>query len=181
MFDGLFRKKQIKRLAFDLYTYSVRFGRQPMFYKDLCVPDTLEGRFDMICLHVFLVLRRLKVEGPDQQDLSQAIFDAMFADMDRNYREMGVGDIGVGIRVKKLAKSFYGRIAAYDEGLDGNDLILSAAIRRNIYRAVDPSDEQVSELVNYFKVQAKSIEKQPIKSIIIGQLGFNEYYSRTLG
>lgn len=175
MFDGFFKKRRLKLIAYELYTSAVGQARQPEFYTDLCVPDTLEGRFDMISLHVFLILRRLKHEGQPMQELGQAIFDAMFADMDRNFREMGFGDIGVGNRVKKLARAFYGRVAAYDEGLEGEDATLIAALRRNVYRSVDATDEHVSNLVRYFRIQAARVDKQGLKEISSGNTGFHDY------
>jgi cytochrome b pre-mRNA-processing protein 3 len=175
MFDGFFKKRRLKQIAYELYTSAVGHARQPKFYTDFGVPDTVEGRFDMISLHVFLILRRLKQEGQPMQDLGQAIFDAMFADMDRNFREMGFGDIGVGNRVKKLARAFYGRVAAYDEGLEGEDATLAAALRRNVYRSANPTDNQVSCLVRYFRLQATNIDEHELEAITGGQPGFKEF------
>jgi cytochrome b pre-mRNA-processing protein 3 len=175
MFDGFIKKRRLKQVAYELYTSAVGRARQPEFYTDLGVPDTLEGRFDMISLHVFLVLRRLKGEGQPMQELGQAIFDAMFADMDRNFREMGFGDIGVGNRVKKLARAFYGRVAAYDEGLEGEDETLTAALRRNVYRSADATDDQVSDLMHYFRSQAANIDKHGLEAIAGGKAGFQDY------
>ena len=174
MFDGLFKKRRVKRVAFELYTSAVDQARLPVFYNNLGVPDTLEGRFDMISLHVFLILRRLKREREGGQDLSQAIFDAMFADMDRNFREMGVGDFGVGNQVKKLARKFYGRIAAYDEGLEGDDTVLTAALSRNVYGAIEPSPEDISRLASYFRGQAAFVEKQTLGTLETGEASFTK-------
>ena len=98
-----------------LYAAVVARAREPVFYTRFRVPDSLDGRFDMIALHAFLVLRRLKEEGADGAALGQALFDVIFSDMDRSLREMGAGDLGVGRRVKRMARGFYGRIAAYDQ------------------------------------------------------------------
>ena len=171
MFDGLFKNRRVKQTAFKLYTTAVNQARLPVFYTDLSVPDTLEGRFDMISLHVFLVLRRLKREGAPMVDLGQAVFDAMFADFDRNFREMGIGDIGVGTRVKKLARSFYGRVAAYDEGLEGDNTTLMAALSRNVYRQAAPSAEEVSQLATYFRNQSAAVEQQPLAALTGGDPG----------
>jgi cytochrome b pre-mRNA-processing protein 3 len=181
MFDGLFKNRRVKRVAFELYNSAVNQARLPVFYTDLGVPDTLEGRFDMISLHVFLVLRRLKHEGAPMVDLGQAVFDAMFADFDRNFREMGVGDFGVGNRVKKLARGFYGRVAAYDEGLEGDDTILMAALSRNVYRRSEPSAEQVSQLTTYFRNQLAAVEQHHLTALTDGDPGFIEFEPRSEG
>ena len=101
-----------------------------MFYADWGVPDTLDGRFDMISLHTFLVLDRLKGV---EQDFRQALVDELFADMDRSLREMGVGDLSVGKKVRKMAEVFYGRVAAYDKALAGPPDALESAIARNVF------------------------------------------------
>src|SRR3546814_8351025 len=97
----------------------------------------------MVALHVFLLRRRLGAEAARKQDaqkLAQGIFDTMFLDMDENLREIGVGDLSVGKKVKQMAQAMYGRIAAYEDGLAGNEAQLAAAVRRN------RSEEHTSEL-----------------------------------
>ncbi len=136
---NLFRRRDYADAAYALYGAAVARAREPVFYRDFGVPDTLEGRFEMISCHVFLILRRLKGEspGPDEGGLAQAVFDLMFADMDRNLREMGVGDLGVGRRVKAMAQALYGRIRAYEDGLAGGEDALAQAIQRNVFN--DPA------------------------------------------
>src|ERR1041385_4793859 len=121
-----------------LYLGLVRQARQPAFYARCGVPDSVDGRFDMITLHMALLLLRLKAEGPAAADLGQALFDTLFADMDRSLREMGVGDLGVGKRVKEMGKAVYGRLAAYEAGLAGAPGELEAALTRNLYGTVTP-------------------------------------------
>jgi cytochrome b pre-mRNA-processing protein 3 len=112
------------------YEAIVAAARHPVFYADWGVPDTLDGRFDMITLHTFLVLDRLKGE---EQAFRQGLVDELFADMDRSLREMGVGDLSVGKKVRKMAEVFYGRVAAYDQALAGAPGALEAALARNIF------------------------------------------------
>ncbi|MGH7248056.1 MAG: ubiquinol-cytochrome C chaperone family protein, partial [Pseudomonadota bacterium] len=114
-----------------LYGAIVAAARNPAFYADRGVPDTLDGRFELIALHAFLAIRRLK-QSADSAAYAQALFDTMFADLDRNLREMGVGDLSVGRQVKTMAKAFYGRVVAYERGL-GGIYILEDALRRIIY------------------------------------------------
>jgi cytochrome b pre-mRNA-processing protein 3 len=108
----------------------VAAARHPLFYADWGVADTLDGRFDMISLHAFLVLDRLK---GTEQAFRQDLVDEFFADMDRSLREMGVGDISVGKKVRKMAEVFYGRVAAYDQALASPDGALEVAIARNVF------------------------------------------------
>ena len=101
-----------------LYEAIVAAARHPVAYAEWGVPDTLDGRFDMITLHMFLVLDRLK--GEDRA-FRQELVDEFFRDMDRSLRELGVGDLSVGKKVRKMAEVFYGRLAAYDRALAGSD------------------------------------------------------------
>src|SRR5687767_10591046 len=97
-----------------LYAAAVAQARQPAFYVALGVPDTLEGRFELIVLHVHLLCRRLGALGESGAALAQALFDCMFRDMDRNLRELGVGDPSLPRRIKAMLEAYYGRIKAYD-------------------------------------------------------------------
>lgn len=126
--------------AHGLYRAAVTAARAPVFYAVHGVPDTPDGRFDMVALHVFLMLRRLKRDDGTTA-MAQALTDLMFADMDRNLRELGVGDLGVGRQVKALAAAFRGRVAAYDAAFDHDgEGDLAAALRRNVFRADAPAD-----------------------------------------
>ena len=150
-FPKLFAEKPSRRIAARLYTAAVRQARQPSFYLDLGVADTPDGRFDMVSLHVILLLRRLKRDHVRTAEDAQALFDLMFDDMDQNLREMGVGDIGVGKRIKGMAQGFYGRLQAYDTGLDAADDSLNQALRRNLYRKTEPGDAQVAAMAAYVR------------------------------
>ena len=112
--DALFGDTKVTARAAGLYGAVVAQARQVVFYRDLGVPDTVDGRFELIVLHMVLLLRRLNREGDDGAALRQALFDVLLDDMDRSLREMGVGDLGVGRRVKAMGKAFYGRDA--DDG-----------------------------------------------------------------
>jgi cytochrome b pre-mRNA-processing protein 3 len=125
---GTARRKR-REAAEALYAKVVAAARMPVLYSGYGVPDTPTGRFEMIALHAFIVVRRLKAQG--QGDLAQAVFDTFFDDMDRNLREMGVGDLGVGRRVKAMAQQFYGRALFYERGLAGGNL--EEALARNIF------------------------------------------------
>jgi len=155
---GLFgrrRQAAARKTAQALYKAAVARARDPVFYARHAVPDTLDGRFDMISLHVFLVLYRLKQEGDGTKALAQALFDTMFADMDENLRELGVGDLSVGRRVKTMAQALYGRIAAYQAALDSDDEgALADALQRNLYRGEAPPPAAVAAIAAYTRGQA---------------------------
>jgi cytochrome b pre-mRNA-processing protein 3 len=114
-----------------IYGMIVTQAREPLFYRDLGVPDTVNGRFDLLVLHLWMVLRRLKpVEGG--AGLSQALFDRFCDDMDANLREMGVGDLTVPKRMQAFGEAFYGRTAAYDLALAAGEEPLAQSLCRNI-------------------------------------------------
>ena len=114
-----------------IYGMIVAQAREPLFYRALGVPDTVNGRFDMVLLHLWVVLRRLRrIEGG--AGLSQALFDHFCGDMDANLRELGVGDLTVPKRMQKFGEAFYGRSAAYDAALDAGGEPLAQALCRNV-------------------------------------------------
>jgi cytochrome b pre-mRNA-processing protein 3 len=114
-----------------IYGMIVAQAREPLFYQAMGVPDTVNGRFDMVLLHLWTVLRRLR-PAPGGAGLSQALFDHFCGDMDANLREMGIGDLTVPKRMHKFGEAFYGRSAAYDAALDAGDEALAQALCRNI-------------------------------------------------
>jgi cytochrome b pre-mRNA-processing protein 3 len=114
-----------------IYGMIVTQAREPLFYRDLGVPDTVNGRFDLIVLHLWMVLRRLR-EIAGTAGLAQALFDRFCADMDDNLREMGIGDLAVPKKMQAFGEAFYGRIAAYDLALTDRPEALAQAINRNI-------------------------------------------------
>ena len=136
-----------------LYGLIVRQGRLPYFYGVCGVPDTVGGRFDMLALHAYIVLRRLKELGGDYRKLNQALHDRMFADLDYNLREMGVGDLRVGRQIKDLATLFYGRISAYDAALagstQGSAQALEDALARNVYADTVANASGIARLSAY--------------------------------
>ncbi len=169
---SLFRRNRYRTEAHAAYVSIVEQARAREFFLQLDVPDTLDGRFEMIALHMFLVLNRLKAEHEATADFAQALFDAMFADLDRGLREMGATDIGVGRRVKEMAKGFYGRIAAYEEGLKGTDAILGDALKRNLYGTVQPRPEALAAMMGYMRNEAQTLARQPVEAILNDEIKF---------
>lgn len=173
--DTLFRKRRLRAPAGQVYGALVAQARDPWFYRRLGVPDTVEGRFEMVALHCFLVLNRLKMAHRDgqplAQQLGQAVFDMMFADMDRNLREMGIGDLGIAKRVKALIKGLYGRIKAYEEGLAGPDGLLAEALDRNVFAGA-ARDGAAPALAVYLRDSIACLREIPLEAIIGGRLAF---------
>ncbi len=164
--------KQRRTSAEALYLALVTQARNTEFYSRLLVPDTLEGRFDMIVLHMFLLLGRLKRDPKATERLSQALFDLMFRDMDRSLREMGVGDQSIGRRIKQMIGAFYGRVRAYESALVEGGQALQSAIRRNVYSDA-PQDEQAPAwLCAYVLREIDSLAAQPLQRIMGGQVCF---------
>jgi cytochrome b pre-mRNA-processing protein 3 len=142
----MFRRRPHERAGFALYTAAVGAARAPWYYGPAVgAPDTLDGRFDLIGLQVALLIRRLRADpDPRGAALAQAVFDAMFANMDITLREMGVSDLTVGKRVKRMWEAFHGRARAYEAAVDaGDEATLAEALLRNIWRREAGSAEAV--------------------------------------
>jgi cytochrome b pre-mRNA-processing protein 3 len=157
-----------------IYDLIVEQSRRPEFYRDLGVADSLDGRFDMLSLHAMLVMRRLKANPEGGGEIGQALFDHMFTDMDLSLREIGVGDLSVGKKVKQMSSAFLGRVVAYENGLADmeSDTELVGALIRNVYRDEAP-DEVVSErLASYVRKADKALENLPLNVIHSGEKVF---------
>ena len=138
---GILRRDPHRQVADALYCACVAAAREPHLYAGLGVPDTLDGRFDLVGLHAFLVIRRLQAQPPPGPDIAQSVFDSMFRDMDRTLREMGVGDLSVGKKVKVMWEAFHGRATAYASALEqADDEALQAALARNVWRGAAGGD-----------------------------------------
>ena len=170
----LFGRSEVRDKAGALYVAAVRQARTPTFYTDFGVADVVEGRFEMIVLHVYLVLRGLRRLGPNGHRLGQALMDTLFDDMDLNLREMGIGDLGVGKRVKKMAQGFYGRSKAYEEALGEGAApdALPAALARNIYGKESVEPATLTALAAYVRAAGQALESQDEASLIAGALAF---------
>jgi cytochrome b pre-mRNA-processing protein 3 len=171
----LFRSSGAQSVAERAYGAVVEAARRPVFFRDLLVPDTVDGRFELICLHAFLYLHRLKREQPRPAVLGQVFFDTMFADFDQSLREIGVGDLSVGRHIRRMVEGFYGRVAAYEVGLSGDDASLGAALARNVYGTVPDIDPAcVAALAGYLRREAEHLEAQPGAALAAGNPLFGE-------
>ncbi|HEY3908757.1 MAG TPA: ubiquinol-cytochrome C chaperone family protein [Stellaceae bacterium] len=172
MLISLSRRKPLRDAAAAAYARIVEQARQPVFFTVYGVPDTLDGRFELICLHAFCYLHRIKAERPRSTALSQALFDTMFADLDRSMRELGVGDLSVGKHVKRMARGFYGRIRAYQDGIEGSDETLGAALTRNLYGTRRQSAAAIAATTGYVRRAVAELARQAATELLCGRIRF---------
>lgn len=170
MILSLFRKNTATEPVYAIYSAIVAQSRQPVFYAEWSVPDTVTGRFDMISLHMALLFRRLRGDAPGQRDFAQAVFDLFFKDMDRQLREMGVTDVGVPKKIQKMGNLFFGLLAAMNQAMDADDPALETVLKRNVF------DEAVTQgpdrLAAYLIAQDAALAAQPATRIMAGDLAF---------
>jgi cytochrome b pre-mRNA-processing protein 3 len=175
-----------RQVAERLYRAVVEQSRRPVWYRELGVPDTPEGRFEMIALHAALVLRRLRREGMAGQALGQQLFDVMFVDLDGSLRELGVSDLSVGTYIKRLAGNFYARLAALDEGLGVTDARVEGArgatggapdgrslqpmLLANVYHGAAPSEHQLGALARALAEQDRALARQDGAALSAGMI-----------
>ena len=130
-----------KRHTRHLYDGLVSRSREPVFFADFGVADSLDGRFDVLAFHAWLALKELQ-----GTELAQILTDTIFTGFDEAMREQGVGDMGIGHKLKAMAKAFYGRLAAYDGARNEDEL--AAALARNLWRGAPP-DARAKKLAAY--------------------------------
>jgi len=168
MIFQLFRRTRDDPSIASLYGTIVAQARKPAFYQSFGVPDTVDGRLDMILLHVVLLLRRLEPE-PAASPLGQAIFDLFCQDMDANLREMGVGDLAVPRTMRRIGEAFYGRQAAYGTALNSNNpQALVEVLARNFL----DRGEGAERLAGYVRVAVQALAAQDVAELCAGKLGF---------
>lgn len=154
-----------------LYGTIVAQARMPCFYRDYAVPDTLSGRFELIVLHLALLLDRLAAD-PAMRKLGQAVFDQFCRDMDHNLREIGVGDLAVPKEMRRMGEAFYGRAQSYRAALASADNdALAQALARNIYRGIG-SPPTVARLAAYVREAVGALQAQDSAGLASGRLCF---------
>ncbi len=172
------QNKKIKDAAYLLFTKIVAQARKSIFYSDWCVADTLDGRFDLIILHIALVVRRLEDFGENKQTalLIRYLQEVLFDNMDMSLRELGVGDMSVGKKVKIMAEAYFGRATAYADALRSDDITanLGPVLLRNIYRENAPEKVILDHFVSYVIAQIKYLEKQEDEDFIMARITFDE-------
>ncbi|MEM7653348.1 MAG: ubiquinol-cytochrome C chaperone family protein [Pseudomonadota bacterium] len=171
-----------KSAARALYAASVDRARSPSFNTDCAVPDTIDGRFELVSLHTYLILRRLRGVPGQAAMVAQETFDTMFSDYDSILREMGVGDAGVAKRIKAMAEGFTGRMHAYDAGLpevpeDDPEratkvAALKQALIRNLYREEEPASDVLEMMTHYVYAQARHLARLSDGDVVAGRVSF---------
>lgn len=178
----LFRRNTDQRAADSVYVAIVAQARHPEFYRTLGVPDTLDGRFDLLVIHAFLFFHRMKGEGEAAQRHTQLVFDAMFSDIDHNLREMGVGDMSIGKKVRKMGSAFYGGTEVYDDGVtqyESDPSVLTEAVRRNVF-SDETATRKSAQLADYMIKCAKALREQDTDALLKGNLSFPDATFETM-
>jgi cytochrome b pre-mRNA-processing protein 3 len=153
-----------------LYAAAAAQARTPALYAAMGAPDTVEGRFEIYTLHVALLLRRLKGQGTQAAETAQGLFDAYVKGLDDALREMGVGDLSVGKKMRRLGEAFYGRVKNYDEALTAlpDQAPLQAIVARTILMGEAGADTR--PLVDYAVTAMQDLERQPLEALLQGEV-----------
>ncbi len=177
LLERLFRPRPAREAGKALYAAAVGQAREPALYRDLAAPDTAEGRFEVYSLHVMLLLDRLRQPaaeaGPQAAEVSQALFDTYLKDLDHALRELGVGDLSVGRKMRKLGEAFYGRGKSYDAAFAAlpDTAPLEALLARTVYAGVDAAAGP--SLVAYVLTQRRTLAAQPLTDLLAGQVAWS--------
>lgn len=176
---ALVRRNRSRATIAALYGAIVAQARTPAFYAAYGVPDTLDGRFDLIVLHLALFLRRLRSEGEPGRELSQGCFDAFCRDMDDNLRELGVSDLAVPRRMRTFGEAYYGRAAAYDRALaEAGEADLADTLCRNLY---PQGGGQPGLLATYVRAAEHELARQDLATFARGQVRFPDAAKTAVG
>ena len=170
MLKRLFRPHPSQEVGRSLYAAVVEQSRLPALYERLGAPDTVEGRFEIYTLHVVLLLDRLNQPGDQAKAVSQALFDTYVKALDHALREMGVGDLSVGKKMRKLGEAFYGRVKSYHGAFEA--LPEAGALRellaRTVYAGVDAPP--VEALAGYVTALRDHLAGQPLEAVLVGSV-----------
>lgn len=170
---NLFKKSPDPEAVLAVYRAIVAQSRQPVFYAQWGVPDTVTGRFDVLSLHMGLVFRRLGGGGKAATEFSQALFDLFFKDMDRNLREMGAGDLSVPKKIRNMGTLFYGLMTNLNEAMErGDQAEAQAVLRRNVFDNVDGPN--VAALYDYVEAEYARLKLQTVEAIVGGKVLMGE-------
>jgi cytochrome b pre-mRNA-processing protein 3 len=175
----LFRRQFHPGTIHTLYGAIVAQARRPEFYEEFGIPDTVEGRFEMIVLHLAVVVRRLG-RDPRGATLGRALLDAFGRDMDHNLREMGVGDLAVPKQIRRMMEAFYGRARSYDSALAADDpAALARALARNVFAGGTAGD--IARLADYVRRAAGQLDTMDRAQFLCGLLAFPEPHAILAG
>lgn len=177
MLNFLRKEKPYEQEARSLYAQSLQTIREPKFYTDYAAEDTMDTRFDLLGLHITLIIERTLAKTDanfNAETFNQMLFDIFFIDMEQTWRAMGVGDTGIKKRMKKMMTDFNGSLHAYSDALkDKDDTLLTESITRNIYTAETPPPEAI-KLTAYIRQQQKALAATPIETLLTTSTLFQE-------
>lgn len=173
IFKSILSRTQKLNPVRTVYEAIVAQARQADLYSELAVPDTLDGRFDMIILHNDAVMCHMQAGEEPDKAFAQALIDEVFRDMDRSLREMGVGDMGVGKRVKKMASVYYGRANAYANARVEGEASLAAALVRNVFEGDESRAPSARRLASYTGLMHDAVGAMDRAEIRIGNLSLD--------
>ena len=160
-----FKKNNVKHVSLLIYKKLVSYSRNKIFYTYLKVPDTLDGRFDLIIFHLYFIHIALFKKGVLEQQVYDEVLSIMYKDFDSNLREIGVGDLSVGKKIYQMSEAVAGRIMAYNNSKNSKEKIQDA-ILRNIYGSKKNFDKKIiSIMVDYFLINIKNIKSKKLVDI----------------
>ena len=170
LLDRLFRPRPALAVGRGLYAGVVAQSRESALYSDLGAPDTVEGRFEVYSLHVVLLLDRLRGQGEPAAEISQALFDTYVQALDDALREMGVGDLSVGRKMRKLGEAFYGRCKSYEAAFQAlpDAGPLQALLIRTVYAEAEAAP--APRLTAYVLAQRAKLADQALDRLLRGEV-----------
>jgi cytochrome b pre-mRNA-processing protein 3 len=168
LIQRIFGEKQQRAPLQPLYRAVVASGRDPVWYRDGQVPDTLDGRFDMIAAVLSLVLLRLESEGESGKGPSVLLTEIFIDDMDGTLRQLGIGDYVVGKHVGRMMGALGGRLTAFRAGREAGSL--AEAVSRNVFHEAPPSDEALAFVTRGLQRFAEALDDTPLDMALAGQL-----------
>lgn len=176
MLKRLFRPNPAYEAGQALYRTAAAQARNPAFYADAHAPDTVEGRFELYMVHVILLAMRLRGHGARAAETSQVMFDAFLRGLDDAMREMGVGDLSVGKKMRKLGEAFYGRAKRYSAAID-DPAQLRALVRRTLYADVEGASAEAGSaaVAAYVRRAHDGLASQPLEALLDGEARFPEF------
>jgi cytochrome b pre-mRNA-processing protein 3 len=174
------RRKQVSQIAEDIYSCALLNTRERFFYERGGVPDTFDGRFDLLLVHIFIIFHLLMAGTRfKNKAVLQALFDRMFDDMDQSLREMGAGDIGVSRQIKRMMDAFNGRMQAYQEAVisDTSEDLIEQALLRNLYGTVqsDVDPNCLSKMKSFVEINIADNRNYRVEKILRGDIVFDNH------
>jgi cytochrome b pre-mRNA-processing protein 3 len=173
MLKRLFKPRPSARAGAALYLRAVDQARSQALYSALGAPDTVEGRFELYSLHVYLLLERFKDQGSQAAETAQALFDTYVKNLDDALREMGVGDLSVGKKMRKLGEAFFGRVKSYERAFAAlpDRTELEALLGRTVF--ADQAEAPVASFADYVLRQRAQLAGQALEGLLAADVAWS--------